>query len=94
LTSKVLADHGKIYITQTFQRRTLPLLNVIKPWIYFVTSIDFGQLITTSKIMDLYKEVEEDLELESHTPIEGSVDTVLQGAYMSVLRHSAEEDAI
>mmetsp|Transcript_20330 Transcript_20330/g.48000 ORF Transcript_20330/g.48000 Transcript_20330/m.48000 type:complete len:470 (+) Transcript_20330:43-1452(+) len=94
LTSKVLADHGKIYITQTFQRRTLPLLNVIKPWIYFVTSIDFGQLISTSKIIDLYKEVEEDLELESHTPIEGSVDTVLQGAYMSVLRHSAEEDAI
>ena len=94
LTSKVLADHGKIYITQTFQRRTLPLLNVIKPWIYFVTSIDFGQLISTSKVMDLYKEVEEDLELESHTPIEGSVDTVLQGAYMSVLRHSVEEDAI
>lgn len=94
LASKVLADHGKIYITQTFQRRTLPLLNVIKPWIYFVTSIDFGQLISTSKIIDLYKEVEEDLELESHTPIEGSVDTVLQGAYMSVLRHSAEEDAI
>jgi len=94
LTSKMLADNGKIYITQTFQRTTLPFLNVIKPWIYYITSIDFGQLITTSEIMDLYKEVEEELEVESHSLIEGSIDTALQGAYISVLRHSVEEDAI
>lgn len=94
MTSKVLADNGKIYITQTFQRKTLPFLNMIKPWIYYITSIDFGQLITTSEILDLYKEVDDELEVESHALIEGSIDTMLQGAYMSVLRHKVEEDAI
>lgn len=94
LTSKVLADSGKIYITQTFQRKTLPFLNVIKPWIYYITSIDFGQLISTSEILDLYKEVDDELDVESHALIEGSIDTILQGAYMSVLRHKVEEDAI
>ena len=94
MTSKLLADNGKIYITQTFQRKTLPFLNVIKPWIYYITSIDFGQLITTSDILGIYKEVDEELEVESHALIEGSIDTVLQGAYLSVLRHKVEEDAI
>ena len=94
MTSKVLADNGKIYITQTFQRKTLPFLNMIKPWIYYITSIDFGQLITTSEILDLYKEVDDELEVESHALIEGSIDTMLQGAYMSVLRHKVAEDSI
>jgi ubiquinone/menaquinone biosynthesis C-methylase UbiE len=39
-----LKPSGKIYITQTFQKKAVPLLKVVKPLLKYATTIDFGQL--------------------------------------------------
>ena len=41
----LLKPGGKIYITQTFQRRALPGMSVVKPLMKYCTTIDFGQLV-------------------------------------------------
>jgi hypothetical protein len=41
----LLQPNGKIYVTQTYQRYTPPLLPYLKPLLKYVTTIDFRQLI-------------------------------------------------
>ena len=95
LTSRVLKERtGKVYVTQTYQRRTPPLMIYFKPIIKFFTTIDFGRVVTERAILDWYDEASEELEVEIHQPIKGSVDTALQCAYVSVLRQRVEEDVI
>ena len=44
---------GRIYITQTYQRRGFPLASVLKPLLYYVTSIDFGQLCFEEDLQEI-----------------------------------------
>ena len=81
----LLKRDGKVYITQTYQKRSPPLLGFFKPLIKYLTTIDFGRLIKVEEI-DSFFESNEDFDLISHDVIEGSVDTYFQAAYMSVLK--------
>jgi SAM-dependent methyltransferase len=77
-------NHGRIYITQTYQRRTPFLLHRVKPLLKYLTTIDFGNLVTTEDIMQLYNK--SGLEIVEHEVIAGSVDNYWQAAYLSVLK--------
>lgn len=87
-------ESGRVYVTQTYQRRSFPLLRFVKPAIKFLTTIDFGQLVMEADILRVYKEVEEILEVQRHEPIRGSIDSALQCAYLSVLIQASEPDEI
>eukprot|EP01083_Nonionella_stella_P002790 8003_1 len=81
-------DSGKIYITQTYQKTTPPLMSHVKPLIKYITTIDFGQLVKTEEVVELLKSddlVKEGLVLEEHKLIEGSLDNYWQAAYVSVM---------
>jgi len=81
-------DGKKIYITQTYQRRSPPLISVIKPLIKYLITIDFGQLLMEEDVLEFFKDesVKEVLELEEHEVIKNSVDSYWQAAYLSVLK--------
>mmetsp|Transcript_20364 Transcript_20364/g.58891 ORF Transcript_20364/g.58891 Transcript_20364/m.58891 type:complete len:309 (-) Transcript_20364:1534-2460(-) len=76
---------GKVYITQTYQRRSPPLFGIIKPLIKYATTIDFGRLIPAAEVLEVYR-TSKRLEVEEHGVMEGSVDNYWQAAYLSVLR--------
>ncbi|KAL3938901.1 MAG: hypothetical protein SGBAC_006277 [Bacillariaceae sp.] len=79
---------SKIYVTQTYQRKSPPLLAYIKPLLRYLTTIDFGQLTFEADIGKFFSEKvpkECGLKLESHEVIEGSLDTSLQAAYLTIL---------
>jgi len=40
----LLAPGGRIYFTQTFEPRRSPWLEIIKPWLRMITTIDFGRV--------------------------------------------------
>eukprot|EP00542_Grammatophora_oceanica_P007825 CAMPEP_0194068878 /NCGR_PEP_ID=MMETSP0009_2-20130614/87334_1 /TAXON_ID=210454 /ORGANISM="Grammatophora oceanica, Strain CCMP 410" /LENGTH=236 /DNA_ID=CAMNT_0038722013 /DNA_START=25 /DNA_END=735 /DNA_ORIENTATION=+ len=86
----VLRPGGKVYITQTYQRYTPPLLGVFKPLIKYICSIDFGKVVTEGEAEDLFQNVasvECGLELERHEIIQGSVsNSAFQAAYLTVLK--------
>ncbi|GFH59986.1 hypothetical protein CTEN210_16462 [Chaetoceros tenuissimus] len=81
--AKVLEPKGKIYITQTYQKKTPPLMTYLKPMIKYVTTIDFGQLVTVEQVKQFFQV--ENLELEQHSVIDGSLDNYWQAAYITVL---------
>jgi len=84
--SSILVPHkGRIYITQTYQRHTPFLLHRIKPLLKYLTTIDFGNLVTTDDIMELLNK--SNLVLEEHKVIQGSVDNYWQAAYLSILKY-------
>jgi SAM-dependent methyltransferase len=74
---------GLVYITQTYQRRTPPFFAWAKPLLKHVTTIDFGRLITTKEVLDIYES--SGLDVKEHNVIPNSVDTIFQGAYLSIL---------
>ena len=79
----VVRPGGTIHCTQTYQRRTLPLLATIKPLLKYVTTIDFGQLTTEERARSIFHA--SGLHVEQHAVIPGSVDTPLQAAYHTIL---------
>ena len=80
----LLKKDGKVYITQTYQKRSPPFLGLVKPLIKYLTTIDFGRLIKVDEIAEFF-DANKDFCLESHDVIEGSVDTYFQAAYLSIL---------
>eukprot|EP00978_Attheya_sp_CCMP212_P002056 scaffold4235_cov56-Attheya_sp.AAC.1 len=76
-------DRGLVYITQTYQRRTPPFLAWAKPLLKHITTIDFGRVITTKEVLDIYES--SGLDVKEHNVIPNSVDTMFQGAYLSIL---------
>lgn len=83
---------ANIYITQTYQRHSPPFLSVIKPFLKYVTTVDFGQLVREEDVLDIFKQdgVAEVLEVEEHGVLEGSVDNYWQAAYLSVLKRKTD----
>lgn len=79
---------SRIYITQTYQRKSPPLLGYIKPLLKFITTIDFGKLTSEEESLNLFTNIvpkECDLKLVQHDVIKGSLDTRLQAAYLTLL---------
>ena len=88
----LLAPGGLIYITQTYQKGDADaaptMLRVLKPLLFYVTTIDFGQLVY---------EVELEATLRAHGGlhvlhngvIAGSVDNRFQSARLVVLQRAA-----
>ena len=83
--AEVVKPGGLIYVTQTYQRKTLPFLKYIKPLLKFVTSIDFGQLVMVDEVEQLLWKGS-GLEVIEHEVIPGSVDNMYQAAYLTVLK--------
>ena len=77
-------EKGSIFITQTYQRKTPFFLPYMKPLLKYVTTIDFGQLVTEEDILGTFKE--SGLEVVQHEVIPGSVENSYQAAYLSILR--------
>jgi hypothetical protein len=80
---------GKIYITQTYQRQISTLLSYMKPLLRFVTTIDFGKLVTEQEAEDLfYRQIQETcgMDVLEHKVIDKSVNTSMQAAYLTVLQ--------
>ena len=76
-------EGGMIYITQTYQRRSPYFMSYVKPMMKYLTTIDFGQLVSEEDIEQTFKE--SGLKIVKHEVIEGSVDNVFQAAYLSIL---------
>ncbi|KAL9183405.1 hypothetical protein ACHAXT_005192 [Thalassiosira profunda] len=79
------ADRGRIFITQTYQRKTPFFLPYVKPLLKYATTIDFGQLVREEQVLQTFKE-SGGLEVVDHNVIPGSVDNAYQAAYLSVLQ--------
>ena len=45
---------GAVYITQTYQRKTPFFLPFLKPLLKYVTTIDFGRLVTEEEILNTF----------------------------------------
>lgn len=81
---------GKIFITQTYQRKSPPMLSYLKPLLKYLTTIDFGQLLFEKDIAEFFSHTvphECDLKLVEHDVIPHSLDTPLQAAYLTILEH-------
>jgi ubiquinone/menaquinone biosynthesis C-methylase UbiE len=81
--AKYLKKGGKIYITQTFQRRTLPGMALIKPLVKYITTIDFGALVMEHEVHSMVKGA--GMRIERNEVIKGSVDNIWQAAYLVVI---------
>jgi ubiquinone/menaquinone biosynthesis C-methylase UbiE len=87
--SPLLKSKGHIFITQTYQRYTPPLLKYIKPLLRYITTINFGELVSETRAAEFFQhQVPEKCHLEcvDHEVIKGSVDTSLQAAFITKLR--------
>ncbi len=78
VVSRYVKPGGRVYITQTFQRRGVPGLAVIKPLMFWVTTIDFGKLFFEAELEDVLKRSK--LKVVANRVIEGSVDNMFQAA--------------
>jgi SAM-dependent methyltransferase len=79
----LLRPGGKVYVTQTFQRKSFPLLGAVKPLLRYLTTIDFGQL-TFERDVDAIV-AQSGLVLAEKSLIRGSVDNQWQAAFVLVL---------
>ena len=84
VSSFVEGDGAKVYITQTYQRKTPFFLPYVKPLLKYATTIDFGQLVKEGDVLQTFNE--SGLEIIEHGVIPGSVDNRFQAAYLSILR--------
>lgn len=78
-------DTGRVYITQTFEKKHNPVKAALKPLLKYITTIDFGQLTTEKDIERIISEAGLFETLES-SAIEGSLDIPGQAARLIVLR--------
>lgn len=79
----VVRPGGCIHCTQTYQRRSFPMLATIKPLLKYVTTINFGQLTTEAQALRIFDA--SGLSIKQHSPISGSVNNMFQAAYHTVL---------
>jgi hypothetical protein len=78
-------DSGLVYITQTFQKKSNPLIAAIKPLLKYVITIDFGQL-TTEKDLDKIIADAGAFDVVENKPVPNSIDTPLQTARLIILK--------
>jgi ubiquinone/menaquinone biosynthesis C-methylase UbiE len=78
-------EGGRVFITQTFEKKHSSLKAALKPLMKYVTTIDFGQLTTEADIERIISEAKIFDTIENG-PIPGSVQTPWQTARLIVLR--------
>ncbi|CAE8638223.1 unnamed protein product, partial [Polarella glacialis] len=81
----LVKSDGRVFITQTFQKRPSALMAAVKPLLKYITTIDFGQLTTEADLERIIAEAKV-FEVLENKPIPGSVDNHLQTARMVILR--------
>ena len=74
---------GLIYITQTYQRKSFPLLGVLKPLTKYLTTIDFGSLVMEHEIVSTVESA--GMKILENSVIPGSVDNAMQVARILVI---------
>eukprot|EP00746_Dinoflagellata_sp_MGD_P087145 gnl/MRDRNA2_/MRDRNA2_34591_c0_seq1.p1 gnl/MRDRNA2_/MRDRNA2_34591_c0~~gnl/MRDRNA2_/MRDRNA2_34591_c0_seq1.p1 ORF type:complete len:223 (+),score=34.80 gnl/MRDRNA2_/MRDRNA2_34591_c0_seq1:57-725(+) len=84
LTGTLLKPNGRIFITQTFQRKAPPFLGTLKPLLKFLTTIDFGKLTSEQDLEEMLKRSER--EVVSNEVIEDSVNNMWQAARIVELK--------
>ena len=84
IAAKLLKPGGCVYVTQTFQRKTFPGLSLIKPLLYYLTTIDFGQLTFEKDVVSIVER--SGLKLVEKSLIAGSVDNAWQAAFILVAK--------
>jgi ubiquinone/menaquinone biosynthesis C-methylase UbiE len=83
-SAKLLKPNGRIYVTQTFQRRGTAVFARIKPLLKYVTTIDFGKLTYETEFDALCRQ--SGMKVLEKSLIPGSVDNYFQGAFVIVLK--------
>jgi|EP00945_MAST-04E_sp_MAST-4E-sp1_P006108 SAM-dependent methyltransferase len=76
--AKYVKSGGRIFITQTFQRKGLPGAGIVKPLLKYVTTIDFGQLFFESQLDEVLQK--SGMRVINNHVIDGSVDNMWQSA--------------
>lgn len=87
--SKLLRSGGKIYISQTYQKQSSWILSWLKPWLRFLTTIDFGQLVLVDRITLFYKDLASKnvgWKLLHHGILPNNVNNSWQAAYLTILQ--------
>mmetsp|Transcript_86896 Transcript_86896/g.218760 ORF Transcript_86896/g.218760 Transcript_86896/m.218760 type:complete len:272 (-) Transcript_86896:50-865(-) len=79
---------GRVFITQTFNKRQSKVMTVVKPLLKYITTIDFGQLTTEEDLNRIIKDAG-CFETLENKPIEGSVDNPWQTARLIILKPKA-----
>ncbi|CAE7727553.1 unnamed protein product [Symbiodinium sp. CCMP2456] len=81
----LMKRNGRVFITQTFQKRSSPVTAFLKPLLKYITTIDFGQLVTEADLERLISSAG-CFEVLENKPIPGSVSTQLQTARLVILK--------
>ena len=84
IASQLLSPTGAIYVTQTFQRSPSRVLSLIKPFIKYFTTIDFGRLMLEDELESIFRAG--GLRIDERRPILGSVNNALQTALLLICR--------
>jgi hypothetical protein len=71
-------------LVQTFQLQSVPLLDAFKPFMKYITTIDFGKLTFEQDLRDIVAEA--NMDLKEYRKLEDSVQTRFQTARMVRIR--------
>ncbi|RMX67966.1 hypothetical protein DD238_000549 [Peronospora effusa] len=74
---------GRIYVTQTIQTRHSRLMEIVKPLLKFLTTIDFGTVTYEDDLLITFKK--SGLTLREHVPISGTTMTSTRSFRLFVL---------
>ena len=89
-SAKLLKAGGLIYVTQTFYNRNVftkvlgPALAVVKPLMFYVTTIDFGKATYEDHVLEYVRKAK--MEVVENKPIPGDINTIFQTARLLILR--------
>jgi ubiquinone/menaquinone biosynthesis C-methylase UbiE len=51
----LIQDTGRIYITQTYLIEKAPMTEIVKPWLRWITTVDFGRAVYVDEIETILK---------------------------------------
>ncbi len=89
IAAALVKPNGKVYVTQTFQRKATPFLGTIKPMLKYLTTIDFGPLHYESQLQEYIDQAAAvkdglSLQVEENIIVPGSIDNQFQSARLLV----------
>jgi len=82
--SNMLTDAGLVYVTQTFQNRPSPVMEMLKPLLRRFTSVDFGRVVYHWQVKEIVEKA--GMHIIEDEPVPGSIDTAAQTARLLVLK--------
>ncbi|CAK9008141.1 unnamed protein product [Durusdinium trenchii] len=81
----LMKSGGRVFITQTFQKKHSPLMAFIKPLMKYITTIDFGQLTTEEDLERIIARAD-CFETIENEPISNSINNHVQTARLVILK--------